>query len=57
MRSLAFLLGAILIVVAAVYFLMPADSLPSFLPGYEAGLMRPRYKHGVAAGVVGASSA
>ena len=53
MRSLAFLLGAILIVAAAVYLLMPADALPSFLPGYEAGLMRPRYKHGVAAGVVG----
>ena len=53
MRSLAFLLGAILIVIATVYFLMPADSLPSFFPGHEAGLMRPRIKHGVAAGVVG----
>jgi hypothetical protein len=53
MRSLAFLLGVILIVLAAVYLLLPADSLPSFLPGYEAGLMRPRIKHGVAAGVVG----
>lgn len=53
MRSLAFLLGAVLIVVAAVYLMMPADSLPSFMPGHEAGLMRPRIKHGVAAGVVG----
>jgi hypothetical protein len=53
MRSLAFLLGAILIVVAAVYLLLPADSLPSFLPGHEAGLLRPRIKHGAAAGVVG----
>jgi hypothetical protein len=53
MRSLAFLLGAVLIVVAAVYLMMPADSLPSFFPGYEAGLMRPRMKHGVAAGVIG----
>ena len=53
MRSLAFLLGAVLIVIAAVYLLLPADSLPSFLPGYEAGLLRPRIKHGVASGVVG----
>jgi drug/metabolite transporter (DMT)-like permease len=53
MRSLAFVLGAILIVVAGIYLLMPADSLPSFFPGHEAGLMRPRIKHGVAAGVVG----
>jgi hypothetical protein len=53
MRSLAFLLGAILLVVAAVYLMLPADSLPSFLPGHEAGLLRPRVKHGVAAGVIG----
>ena len=53
MRSLAFLLGAILLVIAGIYLLMPADSLPGFLPGYEAGLMRPRVKHGVAAGVIG----
>jgi len=53
MRSLAFLLGAILLVIAGIYLLMPADSLPAFLPGYEAGLMRPRVKHGVAAGVIG----
>ena len=53
MRSLAFVLGAVLIAIAAVYFLMPADSLPSFFPGHEAGLMRPRMKHGVAAGIVG----
>jgi hypothetical protein len=53
MRSVAFLLGAVLIVVAAVYLMLPADSLPSFLPGHEAGLLRPRTKHGVAAGVVG----
>jgi len=53
MKSVAFLLGAILIVLAAMYLLMPADSLPSFLPGHEAGLARPRIKHGVAAAVVG----
>jgi hypothetical protein len=32
---------------------MPADSLPSFFPGHEAGLARPRIKHGMAAGAVG----
>jgi hypothetical protein len=53
MKSLAYLLGIVLIVVAAIYFLMPADSLPSFFPGSEAGLMRPRIKHGVASGALG----
>jgi hypothetical protein len=53
MKTLAFVLGVILLVVAVIYLTMPADSLPAFLPGHEAGLMRPRIKHGIAAGIVG----
>jgi hypothetical protein len=46
-------LGVILLVIAAVYFLVPADQLPGFLPGHEAGVTRVRMKHGIASGVVG----
>jgi hypothetical protein len=53
MKLVAYLLGVILIVIAAVYLLVPADSLPSFFPGHEAGLMRIRLKHGLASGAVG----
>jgi hypothetical protein len=53
MKTILFLLGIVLIVVAAVYLLVPADSLPSFMPGHEAGMLRPRMKHGLAAGAVG----
>jgi hypothetical protein len=53
MKTILFLLGALLIVLAAVYLLVPADSLPAFIPGHEAGLARPRTKHGLAAGAVG----
>ena len=53
MKSIAYLLGALLIVTAAIYLLVPADSLPSFFPGHEAGLARVRLKHGLAAGVAG----
>jgi hypothetical protein len=53
MKTILLLLGALLIVVAVVYFVIPADSLPSFLPGHEAGLARPRMKHGIASGAVG----
>jgi hypothetical protein len=53
MKSIAYLLGALLIVIAAIYLLVPADSLPAFFPGHEAGLTRIRLKHGLAAGVVG----
>jgi hypothetical protein len=53
MKAILILLGIILIVVAAVYLLVPADALPSFMPGFDASLARPRTKHGLAAGVVG----
>ena len=53
MKFVAYLLAVILIVVAAVYFLVPADSLPAFFPGHEAGLTRIRMKHGIAAGAAG----
>ena len=53
MKSIAYLLGALLIVTAAIYLLVPAESLPSFFPGHEAGLARIRFKHGLVAGVVG----
>jgi hypothetical protein len=36
-----------------VYFLVPADSLPSFFPGHETGLMRIRAKHGMLSGALG----
>jgi hypothetical protein len=53
MKLVLTLLGVVLVVAAAVYFLVPADQLPSFFPGHETGLTRIRAKHGIATGVVG----
>jgi hypothetical protein len=53
MKLVLTLLGVVLLVVAAVYFLVPADQLPGFLPGHEAGVSRVHMKHGIIAGVVG----
>jgi hypothetical protein len=53
MKLIATLLGVILIVVAVVYFVLPADSLPGFFPGHETGVARMHYKHGVISGVAG----
>jgi uncharacterized membrane protein HdeD (DUF308 family) len=49
----AVVLGVILIVVAIVYFVDPAKSLPSFFPGHQAGSTHHHVKHGIAALVVG----
>lgn len=53
MKLVLTLLGVILLVIAAVYFLVPADQLPGFFPGHEAGVARVHMKHGVVAGVIG----
>ena len=53
MKSVLTLLGVILLVIAAVYFLVPADQLPGFMPGHEAGVTRVHVKHGVVSGVIG----
>ena len=53
MKLAAYLVGIVLIIIAAIYLAIPADSLPSFLPGYDPGMTRPRMKHGIASGVVG----
>ena len=36
MKLVLTLLGVVLLVVAAVYFLVPADQLPGFFPGHQA---------------------
>ncbi len=53
MKLVLTLLGVVLLVVAAVYFVLPADQLPSFFLGHEAGVTRMHTKHGIVAGVAG----
>jgi hypothetical protein len=49
MRMLAYLLAIICIIVAVMYFVMPAGSLPTFMPGYEAGSAHIHMKHAIIA--------
>lgn len=53
MRAAAIIIGLVLLVIAGIYWLVPAGSLPGFLPGFEAGSPRVHVKHGVAALVAG----
>jgi hypothetical protein len=50
---LALLVGLALIVVAVVYWVEPAKSLPSFFPGHQAGSTHHHFKHGIAAFLLG----
>ena len=53
MKLVLTLLGVILLIIAAVYFFVPADQLPGFFPGHEEGVTRVHMKHGVVSGVAG----
>jgi hypothetical protein len=49
----AIVVGLALVVIAVVYWVEPAKSLPSFFPGHAAGSTHHHTKHGIAAFLVG----
>jgi hypothetical protein len=51
--AIASVVGIALIVLAIVYWAEPAGSLPSWIPGHEAGSGHHHVKHGIAAFLVG----
>jgi hypothetical protein len=48
-KTLAYGLSIICIIVAVLYFVLPGGSLPTFLPGYVAGSTRVHKLHAFAA--------
>jgi UDP-N-acetylmuramyl pentapeptide phosphotransferase/UDP-N-acetylglucosamine-1-phosphate transferase len=53
LAGLALVVGIVLIVIAIVYWVEPAKSLPSFFPGHQAGSSHHHTKHGIASFLVG----
>jgi uncharacterized membrane protein HdeD (DUF308 family) len=51
--GIAGLVGLALVVLGIVYFAEPASSLPTWLPGHEAGSSHHHVKHGIASLFVG----
>jgi hypothetical protein len=49
----ALAVGIVCLVIAVVYWTVPAGSLPSFMPGYEAGVAATHFKHGLVAVILG----
>jgi hypothetical protein len=49
MKTLAFLLAAVCVVVSAMYYVLPGGSLPTFMPGFAADSTRIHMLHGFAA--------
>jgi hypothetical protein len=52
MRTVLIVLGIAFALLAIVYWVVPASSLPAFMPGFEAGSARIHVKHGAVAAVV-----
>jgi hypothetical protein len=53
LAAAATIAGLVLIVIAVVYLVEPAKSLPSFFPGHQAGSTHHHVKHGIAALALG----
>lgn len=47
------ILGVAFLVLAVWYWLTPAGSLPSYVPGFEAGSTHIHFKHGLASLILG----
>jgi len=52
----AVILGIALLALAVLYLVEPAHSLPSFIPGHEAGSDHHHVKHGLAAAFLAAGA-
>jgi len=48
-KTVAYALSIICVIVAIMYFVLPGGSLPTFLPGYVAGSTHVHMMHGFAA--------
>lgn len=53
MGWIAVALGIILFIVAIVYLMTPAGSLPTYMPGFEVGSATIHIKHSIAAFILG----
>ena len=53
MKTIAIVLALIFIGIAIVYFVVPANLLPSFFPGFDPSLARTHMKHGIASAAIG----
>lgn len=51
--SVAVILGILCLCLAAYYWLTPAGSLPTYLPGYETGSAHVHFKHGLGMLILG----
>ena len=49
----AVVFGVVFVLLAGVYALVPADALPSFVPGFDPALHTMHVKHGLASLFVG----
>jgi hypothetical protein len=53
MKAAGIALGILFVIVAIIYFALPAGALPKFFPGYVAGSTHVHLKHGIVALVIG----
>ena len=53
MKLVVIVVGLALVAAAVIYVALPAEQLPAFFPGHEAGVTRVHYKHAVVSAIAG----
>jgi hypothetical protein len=48
LATISYVLSAIFVIFAIVYFCVPADHLPGVMPGHSSTMTTPHIKHGIA---------
>ncbi|MDE1975159.1 MAG: hypothetical protein KGI49_01470 [Patescibacteria group bacterium] len=51
--AVSVVVGVLFVLLAIYYWVTPAGSLPSFMPGFESGSAHVHLKHGLASFIVG----
>jgi len=46
-------IGVLLIILSVAYCVLPANALPTYVPGYDPSLAKVHYKHGLASLALG----
>jgi hypothetical protein len=49
MKTIAYVLAVLCVIVAVMYFLLPGGELPAFMPGYDDGSTHIHRMHAIAA--------
>lgn len=53
LMGLSIIVGLLFVALSVIYFVTPANHLPTFIPGFDPTIMTAHYKHGIGSLILG----